>query len=84
MRKLIGAGAAVFLAVALAGCTSYSSKTDGELPENPPQALTIITKTLSDGTILECAYITDTDGRSGFDCNWEGVTAERTADEKSR
>lgn len=39
--------------------------------------MSILTKTLSDGVILECAYVTDVGGRAGFDCNWEGVTAER-------
>jgi hypothetical protein len=74
MRKFIGAGVAVILAATLAGCSrSYDPTQDS----NEPAGMSIITKVLSDGVILECAYITDIGGRSGFECNWEGVTAER-------
>ncbi len=78
MRKLIGAGVAVILAATLAGCAPAVDSRPGEVPDyDDPKSLTIVTKTLSDGVILECAYITDTTGRSGFQCNWEGVNAER-------
>lgn len=79
MRKIIGAGVAVILAATLAGCAPANRPaTDGSsYAENDPISFTIVTKTLSDGVILECAYITDTNGRSGFQCNWEGVNAER-------
>lgn len=75
MRKFISAGVAVILAATLAGCSARSYDENAE--SNEPRGMSILTKTLSDGVILECAYVTDTQGRSGFDCNWEGVTAER-------
>lgn len=74
LRKLISAGVAVILAATLAGCSRVYDETKDS---NEPSGMSIITKTLSDGVILECAYITDIGGRSGFECNWEGVTAQR-------
>lgn len=76
MRKLINAGVAVILAATLAGCSARDYDSENE-NVNEPKGMSILTKTLSDGVILECAYVTDTGGRAGFDCNWEGVTAER-------
>lgn len=75
MRKIISAGVAVILAATLAGCARAYDENTTEL--NQSKGMSILKKTLSDGVILECAYITDTGGRAGFDCNWEGVTAER-------
>lgn len=79
MRKAISAGVAVILAVTLAGCSKAPSGNGDDMEENDPSAFTIVTKTLSDGVILECAYIIDRGGRSGFECNWENVTEEREA-----
>lgn len=72
MRKLIGAGVAVILAATLAGCASPRTSTEREVDSS--ENIEIVTKVLSDGVILECAY-SRTYG--GFDCNWEGVTVER-------
>lgn len=80
MRKLISAGVAVILAATLAGCASRTY--DETQDSNEPQGMSILTKVLSDGVILECAYVTDTNGRAGFDCNWEGVTAERNGENR--
>jgi uncharacterized protein YceK len=78
MRKIISAGVAVVLAATLAGCASTRNDySPTEETVKTPNGLVILEKTLDDGAILECAWVTETDGRSGFDCNWEGVTAER-------
>ena len=77
MRKLISAGVAVILAAALAGCAPAGGYDSTNENVNEPPGMSILTKTLSDGVILECAYVSDTNGRAGFDCNWEGVSAER-------
>jgi hypothetical protein len=77
MRKLISAGVAVILAATLAGCAPARTGSDDTSDPVGYGEVEILTKTLSDGRILECAYIFDRGDRSGFDCNWEGVTAQR-------
>lgn len=76
MRKIIGS-VAVILAAALAGCAPTSNGPIMQKVSENPSEFTVLTNTLSDGVTLECAYIKDVNGRSGFDCNWEGVTVER-------
>lgn len=77
MRKLISAGVAVILAATPAGCAARGEYDGTQDNPREPAGMSILTKTLSDGVILECAYVTDVGGRAGFDCNWEGVAAER-------
>lgn len=84
MRKLISAGVAVILAATLAGCATRGNYDETQDNYREPDGMSILTKTLSDGVELECAYVTDSGGRAGFDCNWEGVTAERERNAESR
>lgn len=77
MRKLISAGVAVILAATLAGCSASRDYDPSNEEVLEPKGMSILEKTLSDGVILECAYVRDSGGRAGFDCNWEGVTAAR-------
>ena len=76
VRKLISSGVAVIMAATLAGCASRTYDETADSNEEPT-GMSILTRVLSDGDILECAYVRNVKGGVGFDCNWEGVTAER-------
>lgn len=78
IRKIGATSAGAFLALALVACApAYDEPTVKTTSDGQSVDITILTKTLSDGSKLECAWVRDTDSRSGFQCNWEWVNRQR-------